>query len=180
MSKVKALFIAALAGLLFLGCVDAKSQWQNDIQAKMVEQTASARVVAQKIDALSQTVKTQVAENIDLVHKTIQAGSINYSGAGWAVLSAGVVVILFLGAGALGLYLLLRKITSLKSMLHLVTDAVQGTPAEVQDAVTTRIQERVADNATVFTERTKNGLAKFAKQMGNLAVSAIGAKTSEK
>ena len=104
------------------------------------------------------------------MHKTVQAGEIHYGGAGWTVLSAGLVVLLFLGAAVLGVYLLFRKLTSVKSLLHLVTDAVQSAPAEVQDAVKAQIEERVASDETPFTEKHKAALAAFARKMGTFVV----------
>jgi hypothetical protein len=183
MHKLKAFAIVTLVAALFLGCVDAKSRFETDVQNKMgvvndklekvLDVKTDLKNIAQKVDTVQQTVKNQVADQIELMHKTVQAGEIHYGGAGWAVLSAGVMVLLFLGAAVLAIYVLFRRFTSLKSMLHLVTDAVQNAPAEVQTTVKAKIEERVDAEETPFTEQHKAALARFARRMGTFAVGAL-------
>ena len=68
MSKIKAISVVALVGVLFLGCVDAKSRFETDVQNKMgvvndrlekvLEVKNDLHTMAQKVDTIHQTLKT--------------------------------------------------------------------------------------------------------------------------
>lgn len=189
-----------ILGLLALGCVDAKSQFETDVRVadqlkalaevqtsvgdnlhtladvktdlqavgnkvgfinekleKLVEQNQKASVTADKVDHLEQSMKQQLAEKLDMMHKEITAGSIHYGGAGWVVVSAALVVLLFLAAGVGVVYVATRNAAKFKNLLALVTSAVQQSPPEVREAVTAQIE--AATNGGGWDASHKQALA---------------------
>jgi hypothetical protein len=206
---------ALLTAAICVGCVDAKSKFQTDVQTKigvvgerletlaavntsvgeqlktladvncevqalgnkvgfvndklekLVEQSQHASVTADRIDHLEQTMKQQLAEKLDVMHKDITAGTIHYGGAGWAVLAAGLVVLLFLGCGVAIVFVATRNAAKFKNLLTLVTSAVQQTSPEVREAVTSQI-EQATSNGGPWGASHKDALAAFTRSVGTV------------
>lgn len=172
-----------LVSLLFCGtaCVDAKSKFETDVQAKigmvqdklekLVEQTAAmdTKVIADRIEKVEHVLNQQVVGKIEGFQKTIQAGTIKYGGAGWVVVGFAVAIILFLGIPILAAYLMLRRASTLKELLRLVTGAVNRADPEVQTAVKAEIENVIGDGTNNFGDWHKKALRKLTEKMGTFA-----------
>jgi hypothetical protein len=137
----------------------------NDRLEKLVEQTQTVSVSAEKVGKLTQVTQQQLADKVELIHKTIQAGSIHYGGAGWVVLGVGVIVALFLVAGVGAFFVVTRSASKFKNLLTLVTSAVQQAPPEVQDEIKSQI-EQATSNGGPWDHQHKQALADFARAVG--------------
>lgn len=201
-AKSGMMMAALLTAAVCMGCVDAKSKFETDVQTKigvvgeqlktladvncevqalgnkvgfvndklekLVEQSQKSSVTADRLDHLEQTMKQQLADKLDVMHKEITAGSIHYGGAGWAVLAAGVVVLLFLGCGVAVVFMATRNAAKFKNLLALVTSAVQQAPPEVREAVSSQI-EQATSNGGPWGAAHKEALAAFTRSVKTLA-----------
>jgi hypothetical protein len=123
--------------------------------------TTVAEEIGEVRNEINQT--TQVAEKLLDWHDTIVAENVNYGGAGWVVLGSIGLTAVFLGTGALIIYILIRKASNLKAMLKLVTGAVSSSPESIQKAIKTEIkretkengQRKLRENLRDFTQTVK-------------------------
>lgn len=125
---------AAILALLFCvlpGCI-APEAIKTDIQGirndmgkmeKLIDQKADNSIVAEKIDQVNNKIEqtTQIAKELSLWRKSVQAETINYGGAGYVVIGTGIIVFIFVAAGLL----LIRAFMRRGSMLTLLSDAVR-------------------------------------------------------
>jgi hypothetical protein len=90
---------------------------------KIIEQKADNTVVAEHVERIDNSIKqtTQIAEELSLWRKSVQADTINYGGAGMVVIGTGVMALIFVGAGLL----LVRAFMKRGNMLTLLTSAVK-------------------------------------------------------
>jgi len=169
---------ATILALLFCvlpGCV-APEAIKTDIQGirndmgqmeKLIEQKANNSVVAEKIDQVNNRIEqtNQVAEELSLWRKSVQAETINYGGAGWVVVGTGVIVFIFVGAGLL----LVRAFMRRGSMLSLITAAVQRVgkrSPETMHAIKEQIHEEVKEGRC--THEHRKCLGHFAKKSSKI------------
>ena len=141
---------------------------RNDIGnlEKLVDQKADNKVVAEQVDEINNKIEqtTQIAEELSLWKKSVQADTINYGGAGWVVVGTGVMAMIFIGAGLL----LVRAFIKRGSLLTLLTCAVQKvgkhSPEIVQEI---KKQLKVeTSNGGPFTEQDRKNLGTFARKKG--------------
>ena len=173
-------FAAAILALLFFvgpGCV-APEAVKTDIQGirndmgqleKVVEQKADNTVVAEHVDEINNKIEqtTQLAEELSVWRKSVQAETINYGGAGWVVVGTGVMALIFIGAG----FLLIRAFMKRGSLLTLLTCAVQKVGKRSPEAVQAIKEQLKAEvsNGGPFTEKDRKNLGHFAKKRGTFA-----------
>ena len=169
--NAKAAIFLALLFCVVPGCV-APDAIKTDIQGirndmgkmeKLVEQKANSSVVAEKIEQVNNRIEqtNQVAEELSLWRKSVQAETINYGGAGWVVVGTGVIVFIFVAAGLL----LIRAFMRRGSMLSLITAAVQRVgkrSPETIHAIKEQIHEEVKKGRC--THKHRKCLGVFAKK----------------
>lgn len=171
---------AAVLALLFCvvpGCV-APEAVKTEIQGirndmgqleKVVEQKADNTVVAEQVDEINNKIEqtTQLAEELSVWRKSVQAETINYGGAGWVVVGTGVIALIFIGAG----FLLIRAFMKRGSLLTLLTCAVQKVGKRSPEAVQAIKEQLKAEvsNGGPFTEQDRKNLGHFAKKRGTFA-----------
>lgn len=135
---------------------------------KIVDQKADNNVVADHIDQINNRIDqtTQVAENLSVWKKRIEAQTINYSGAGWVVIGTGIIVIIFVGAGLL----LIRAFMRRGNLLTLLTCAIQkvgkSTP-QTANEIKNQLKREVANGK--FSEQDRQDLGRFARKKGTFA-----------
>ena len=132
---------------------------------KIVEQKADNNVVAEQIEEINNCIEqtTQVAEDLSIWRKDVEAGVINYGGAGWVVVGTGVMAIIFVGAGLL----LIRAFMRRGTLLTLVTCAIQKigkSSPETAKALKKQLKKEVAGGK--FREEDRQKLGSFARKMG--------------
>lgn len=106
----------------------------------------------------------KVAEEISLWKSSVQAETINYGGAGTVAIGLIVITVVFLGAFALMIRMLLKK----TNLLRLVTCAVQKTDPHIRKAIKKQISEEVS-NGGPFKPKHKNELREFTEKAGTFA-----------
>lgn len=177
-AKTKRNAATILTVLLFVlpGCVSPDAV-KTDIQGirndmgvleKIVDQKADNTVVADSIDQINNKIEqtTQMAEELSLWRKSIQAETINYGGAGWVVVGTSVVVLIFVVAGIL----LIKAFMKRGAMLSLVTRAIKEVGKNSPYAVSLikdRLKKCVHDGHNC--EQDRRDLGKFAEKNGNFA-----------
>jgi len=159
-----------------LSCVSPEAV-KTDIQGirndmgrmeKLIEQKADNTVVAEHIDQVNNKIEqtTQIAEQLSLWRKSVQADTIHYGGAGWVVVGTGVTVFIFVAAALL----LVRAFMRRGNMLSLITAAVQKVgkrSPETVHAIKEQIHTEVKEGRCTHDHR--QSLGKFAKRMGTFA-----------
>lgn len=166
-TTTKTIAAAIILATLVISCVspDAVKNQLGTIDAQLgelktlVDMKADSRVVAEQIDEVNSRVEQA------LWNQDIQAESIRYGGAGWVVLGACLIIIIFLSAFGLLIYYLLKRKNAL---LALVTCAISKTAPEVRKAIKAQIKEE-ALNGGEFSPDHKSELSKFTKKMGTFA-----------
>lgn len=172
-------FTAAILVLLFCvvpSCV-APEAIKTDIQGvrndmgqlkKLIDQKANNTVVAEQVEQINNRIEqtTQIAEELSLWRKSVQADVINYSGAGWVVVGTGIMALIFVGAGLL----LIRAFARRGNLLTLLTCVVQKvgkrSPEAIQ-AIKSQLKQEVADGR--FSEQHRKNLGDFARKRGTFA-----------
>lgn len=176
---------ASILALLFcvvLSCVSPNAV-KTDIQGlradlgkleTVVDQKANSTFVAERIGFINNRTEqtSQLAEELYLWKKSVQAETINYSGAGWVVVGTGVMALIFVGAGLL----LIRAFTKRGNMLTLLTRAVknagEGCPKVVSE-IKHHLRKCVHDSNLMDEvdrlERDRKNLGKFARKVGTFA-----------
>lgn len=171
---IKTTVIATIFFCVGLSCVSPEAV-KTDIQGirndmgrmeKLIDQKADNSIVAEQIDQVNNRIEqtTQVAEELSLWRKNIQAETINYGGGGWIVLGTGVVVLIFVVAG----FLLIRAFMRRGSMLNLITGAVQRVGKRKPEtilAIKEQIHEEVKEGRC--THKHRECLGKFANKTNN-------------
>ncbi len=170
---------ATVLALLFCvlpGCV-APEAIKTDIQGirndmgqmeKLIEQKADNSVVAERIDQVTNKIEqtTQIAEELSMWRKSVQAETINYGGAGWVVVGTGVIVFIFVAAGLL----LIRAFMRRGNMLNLLSTAVQRVGKRLPEtihAIKEQIHEEVKKGRC--THEHRKCLGHFAKKTTKFA-----------
>jgi hypothetical protein len=152
-------------------CVDADAKVGvvGEQLTRIVDQNASISNKLNDIDELTQSFKQQLVDKMDVMHKEISAETINYGGAGWVVLGATAVVIVFLLAGIGIVLIFVRNSFKLKGLLTLVTSAIQNSPSYACNKVKAEI-EKQTENGGPFGLKHKKMLREFTEKVGTFAV----------
>ncbi len=131
----------------------------------LVDQKADNKVVAEQIGQVSNRINqnTQVAEELSLWRKSIQAETINYGGAGWVVVGTGVMALIFIGAGLL----LVRAFMKRGNMLSILTRAVKNSGKDTVVTVKHNLKKCVHEG--YHCEQDRKNLGDFAKKKGTFA-----------
>jgi hypothetical protein len=175
-TKTKAM-ILTLFFCVVLSCI-APDAVKTDIQGirsdmgqleKLVEQKADNTVVAEQVGAINNRIEqtAQIAEDLSVWRKNIEAETINYGGAGWVVMGTGIMALIFVGAGLL----LVRAFMRRGSLLTLLTCAVQKVGKRSPEAVRAiKKQLKIeTSNGGPFTEQDRKNLGHFANKKGTFA-----------
>jgi len=132
---------------------------------KVVDQKADSRIVAEHIEEVRTeiTQTAQVAENLSVWKKKIEAQTVNYGGAGWVVVGTGVMALIFVGAGLL----LIRAFMKRGTLLNLLTSAIKKI-GEYSPGTIGRIKFHLKDEVAKgrFLEQDRENLGLFCKKMG--------------
>lgn len=108
----------------------------------------------------------KVADELSVWRKTVQAETINYSGAGYVVIGTGVMALIFVVPS----FLLIRAFMRRGNMLTMLTKAIQGTnenhPESVW-AIKEHLKCSVRDGH--FCEQDRKNLGSFARKRGHFA-----------
>lgn len=170
----------AIIALLFcvLPCCVSPEAIKTDIQGvrndmgqleRLVDQKADNTVVAEQVESIHNKIEqtTQIAEQLAVWRKSVEAETINYGGAGWVVVGTGIMAIIFVGAGLL----LIRAFMKRGSLLTLLTCAIQKAgKASPETVKTIKNQLRTeTSNGGPFTTEDLQALGDFAKKMGTFA-----------
>lgn len=132
---------------------------------RLIDQKVDNIVVAEQIDQINNRIEqtTQLAEELFVWRKNVEAETINYGGAGWVVVGTGVMAIIFIGAGLL----LIRAFMQRGNSLALLTCAIQkigkrspGTIRTIKDQLEREVSEER------FQEQDRQNLGKFARKHG--------------
>lgn len=161
-----------LSGCLSPGAIKTDVQGiRNDLGRleKIVDQKANNDVVAEQIGAVYNSIEqtTQVADELLVWRKKVEAQTINYGGAGWVVVGTSLMAVIFLGAG----FLLIRAFMKRGSLLKLLTGAVQKAGEKQPEAVRAiKKQLKIeTSNGGPFTKQHRKELGHFAKRVGTFA-----------
>lgn len=166
-------FATAIVALLFCvlpDCVSPEAV-KTDIQGvrndmgkleKLVDQKADNTVVAEHVDEINNRIEqtAQVAEELSVWKKTVQAETINYGGAGWVVVGTGVMALIFLGAGLL----LIRAFMKRGSMLSMLTRAVKSSGKATSSTIKQQLKKCVHEG--YHCDHDRKNLGNFAKKVG--------------
>jgi hypothetical protein len=128
-----------------VGVTNSKLGIIQDKLETLVSQSQPVSTVIDRVDQMDQKIQSQVLDKIELLHKDIQAGTINYGGAGWVVLGGAVLVVIFLGSGVITVYLLSRNLSRTKGLLQLVTGAIQASSPDAQHEVKSKVKEKTSN-----------------------------------
>lgn len=150
------------------GAVEAKIGVVSDRLETLLDQTSSIQNTAESINQFTQEIKQQAVDKLELLHRDIQADTINYGGAGWAVAASSIMTVLFLGATLFCVWLLIRG-NKFKTLLTLVTRAVQKSPDPVKAQVKEKVEEQVGPFKE-FWPHDKQALARFTRLAGTFAM----------
>jgi len=159
------------------GCV-APEAIKTDIQGirtdmkrleKVVEQKANNTTVAKHVEGIHNSIEqvTQVAEQLSLWRKSVQADTINYGGGGWIVLGTSVMAVIFIGSGLL----LVRAFMKRGNLLTVLTRTVQKvgeSSPEAVHAIKKQLKIEVS-NGGPFTEQDRKSLGHFATKRGTFS-----------
>ena len=177
-TAIIALLFCVVPGCVAPGALDTEIQGiRNDMGQleKLVDQKADNTVVAEEIEQVNNSIAqtAQIAEELSLWRKSVQAETINYGGAGWVVVGTGVIALIFVGAGLLFIRAFMRR----GSLLTLLTCAVQKvgkrSPEAIQ-AVKDQLKQEVAEGR--FKEQDRKNLGNFAKKKGTFSVQKHGSE----
>lgn len=171
--KIISAVILAIPFCVVLGCVAPeaiKTEIQgirNDVGAleRLVDQKADNSVVAEQVEQINNRIEqtTQIAEELFVWRKTIQAENIKYSGAGWVVVGTCIMALIFVGAGLL----LIRAFMKRGNLLTLLTCAVQKVGKRSPEAariVKEQLKQEVVGGR--FKEQDRQSLGEFAQKRG--------------
>ena len=175
-SKNIAATVIALLFCVVLGCVSPDAV-KTDIQGvrndmgkleKIIDQKADNTVVAEYVNEINNRIEqtAQIAEELSLWKKNVQAETINYGGAGWVVVGTGVMALIFLGAGGLLIRLFIRRGTMLSMLTGAVKRAGEESPYTVQH-IKRQLKECVHEGD--FKEVHRQSLGNFAKKVGTFS-----------
>lgn len=171
-TAILALFFCVLPGCLAPGALKTDVQGiRNDMGQleKMVDQKADNTVVAEHVDEITNRIDqtAQIAEELSVWKKNVQAETINYGGAGWVVIGTGVMALIFIGAG----FLLIKAFMRRGNLLTLLTCAVQKAGKRSPETVQVIKEQLKAEtsNDGPFTEQDRKNLGDFAKKKGTFA-----------
>ncbi len=129
---------------------------------KVVEQKADNTVVADHVDQINNKIEqtTQLAEELSLWKKSVQAETINYGGAGWVVVGTGIISLIFVGAGLL----LIRAFMKRGNMLSMLTRAVKKSGGDTVVKIKRNLKKCVHDG--YHSHSDIKSLGDFAKKAG--------------
>lgn len=135
---------------------------------KVVEQKADNTVVAEQVDQINNRIEqtTQLAEELSLWRKSVQAETINYSGAGWVIIGTGMMAIIFVGAGLL----LVRAFMKRGNMLTLLTSAVKRVGLEdPRTVLNIKKSLKMCVHERGFCDQDRKNIGDFARKVGTFA-----------
>ncbi|KKN98969.1 hypothetical protein LCGC14_0142140 [marine sediment metagenome] len=158
---------------VLLSCVSPEAV-KTDIQGirndmgvleKIVDQKADNTVVADQIGEVNNRIEqtTQIAEELSVWRKSIQAETINYSGAGAVVIGTSIMAVIFLGAGLL----LVRAFMKRGNMLSMLTGAIKDVGKDSPDTVS-KIKGELKKCVALgdYCEKDRKNLGHFARKRG--------------
>ena len=131
----------------------------------VVDQKADNTVVAEHVGRIENNIEqnAQVAEELSVWRKSIQAETINYGGAGWVVVGTGVMALIFVGAGLL----LIRAFMKRGNMLTLLTRAVQRVGLEdPRTILNIKKSLKLCVHERGLCDQDRKNLGHFAKKKG--------------
>lgn len=167
-ATIIALFFFVVPGCLSPEAVRMDIQGiRNDMGQlqKLVEQKADNTVVAEHVDQINNKIEqtTQLAEELSVWKKSVQAETINYGGAGWVVVSGATMAMIFVIGGLL----LVRSFIERGSMLSLLTHAVQR--SDTKTIVTIKKNLKKCVHKGSHCSRDIENLKYFVKKAGTFA-----------
>ena len=145
------------------GCVSPEAV-KTDIQGIRNDMGQLEKVVDQNADKIENN--TQIAEDLSVWRKDIQAETINYSGAGWVVVGTGVMALIFVGAGLLLIRAFMRRGNLLTMLTRAVKKVGKDSPHTVKN-IKYQLKQCVHDGH--FSEQDRLNLGNFAKKVGTFA-----------
>lgn len=172
-SKKLAALMLALLFCVGPGCISPEAI-KTDIQGirndmgrleKLVDQKASNTIVAEQVDEINNKIEqtTQLAEELSVWRKNVQAETINYGGAGWVVVGTSIIALIFVGAGLL----LIRAFMRRGNLLTMLTRAVKKAGEDWPDTVVAiKKQLKCSVNDGHFCEQDRKDLGNFARKKG--------------
>jgi len=131
----------------------------------VVDQKADNTVVAEHVGRIENNIEqnAQVAEELSVWRKSVQAETINYGGAGWVVVGTGVMALIFVGAGLLLVRAFMKRGNMLTMLTRAVKNAGKDSPDSV-DAIKHHLKRCVQEGH--FCEADRKNLGHFAKKKG--------------
>jgi len=135
---------------------------------KVVEQKADNTVVAEQVDEINNKIEqtTQVAEELSVWRKSIEAETINYGGAGWVVLGTAIMACIFLGTGLLLVRAFMRRGRMLTTLTGAIKSAGDWSPNVVK---TIKMELETAVKEGKCREQDRKDIGHFAKKNGTFA-----------
>lgn len=170
MIKITIMLIAVLGCFLNCGCISPEAI-KTDIQGirndmgmleRVVDQKADNTVVAEYVNEINNKIEqtAQIAEDLSIWKKNIQAETINYSGAGWVVIGTSGIAFIFLGAGLL----LIRAFMKRGNMLTLLTRAIKKSGSANTAHIKDQLKKCVHEG--YHCDQDIRNLGDFAKKVG--------------
>ncbi len=155
------------------GCISPEAI-KTDIQGirndmgmlkKLVDQKADNNVVAEYVGEINNKIEqtTQLAEELSIWKKNIQAETINYGGGGWIVTGTSIIVLIFVGAGLLLIKAFMRRGNLLTMLTSAVKKAGKDSP-HITMSIKKQLKCSVKDGH--FCEQDRKNLGNFAKKKG--------------
>lgn len=175
-AKTKAKTILALL-FCVLPCCVAPEAVKTEIQGvrndmgrleKIVDQKADNTVVAEHVERIENSIEqtTQIAEELSLWRKSVQADTINYGGAGWVVIGTGIMALIFVGAGLL----LVRAFMKRGNMLTLLTSAIKRVGLEdPRTVLNIKKSLKLCVHEKGLCDQDRKNIGDFAKKVGTFA-----------
>lgn len=131
----------------------------------VVDQKVDNSIVAEHVNRIENSIEqnAQIAEELSVWRKSVQAGIINYGGAGWVVIGTGVMALIFVGAGLLLILAFIRRGNMLTMLTHAVKNVGQDSPDTVSK-IKRELKTCVA--LGYYCEKDRKNLGHFARKRG--------------
>lgn len=149
MQKKEKTIILILGLAIMCGCV----------QKDAVRITPELEVLTAKVDHIS-----DMANNLAVWQKKIEAQTIIYNGSGWVVVGTSIIALIFVGAGLL----LVRSFMKRGTLLSMTTKAIKEASrkdSSIGDLIKEQIAEQIKNREATETDRAELGI--FTKRIGS-------------
>lgn len=136
--------------LLFLG---------GCIQPDAVKINPQLEALTAKVDHIN-----DMANNLSVWQKQIEAQTIIYNGSGWVVVGTSVIVLIFVGAGLL----LLKSFLKRGALLSMTTKAIKGASkkdSSIGSLIKEQIKEQIKNREATEADKVQLGI--FTKRIGS-------------